>query len=242
MIEVVLRGLRIRTTRTVLTGLAVVLGVAMISGTFVLMDTTMSAYSDIFRAAYVEADAVVVAEAPFGPTGTTKPTIPADLVDEIRALPEVERAHGYIDAHAQLTEADGTPIGTESEEASLFGIPTGDLDAMNPLSLVRGAWPDGEGAIVIDEATATANDLRIGATVGLVARQPLERYEVVGIVRFADAETLGPIQFAAVDLPVAQRIFDKPAGVDEIDVAARPGTSIDTLLAAPSGPRPARPR
>ena len=52
--------------RQSLSALAVVLGVAMISGTFVLMDTVMSAYSGIFSTAYAHTDAVVVARSPFG--------------------------------------------------------------------------------------------------------------------------------------------------------------------------------
>ena len=225
MIDVVLRGLWSRKRRAALTAVSVVLGVAMICGTFVLMDTVMSAYSDIFRTAYVHTDAVVVAESPFGAVGATKQPVSASLLGRIRALPETRTAHGYLDAHAQLTDASGTAIGESSEEASVFGLPTGELDAMNPLSLVRGTWPTGTHDIIVDEATATTNHLRVGTTVGLVARKPLERYRVAGIFRFAGAVTLGPTQFIAVDLAVAQRIFDKQRLLDEIDVAARPASA-----------------
>ena len=232
MIEVIVSGLAARKVRTLLTAAAVALGVAMISGTFVLMDTTTSAYSQIFNSAYAHTDAAVVAKTPFGATGATKTALPAGLITQIRALPEVQRAHGYIDAHAQLTDAAGTAIGKSSEAATLFGLATDDLDAMNPLTLVRGTWPHGAGQSIVDEATAKANHIGVGATVGLVARTALERYRVVGIFRFAGAQTLGPTQFVALDLPVAQRIFDKQAMVDEIDVAARPDVSAAELIAA----------
>lgn len=235
MFDVVVRGLLSRKWRTLLTALAVVLGVAMTSGTLVLMDTAMSGYSGIFSTAYAHTDAVVVARTPFGATGTAKQPVPAALLDRIRKLPEVQRAHGYIDSHAQLTDTAGTAIGTSSEEASVFGLPTGELDAMNPLSLVRGAWPTGAAEIVIDQATATKHHLAVGTTVGLVARKPLARYRVVGIFRFAGAATLGPTQFAAVDLSVAQRIFDKQGWFDEIDVAARPGVPVNRLINALHG-------
>ena len=107
MFNVVLRGLWARKWRTVLTALAVVLGVAMISGTFVLMDTVMSAYSGIFSTAYEHTDAVVVAQSPFGAIGAAKQPVPASLLYRIRALPQVQKAHGYIDSHAQLTSASG---------------------------------------------------------------------------------------------------------------------------------------
>lgn len=232
MFDVVVHGLLARKWRTLLTALAVVLGVAMTSGTLVLMDTVMSGYSGIFSTAYAHTDAVVVARTPFGATGAAKQPVPAALLERIRKLPEVQRAHGYIDSHAQLTDTDGTAIDTSSEEASVFGLPTGELDAMNPLSLVRGTWPTGAAQIVIDQATAAKHHLVVGTTVGLVARKPLQLYRVVGIFRFAGAATLGPTQFAAVDLPVAQRIFDKHGSFDEIDVAALPSIPTNRLITA----------
>lgn len=73
MFGVIMAGMAARRTRALLTAAAVVLGVAMISGTFVLMDTVMSGYSQIFSTAYVHTDAVVTAQAPFGAIGTAKP-------------------------------------------------------------------------------------------------------------------------------------------------------------------------
>jgi putative ABC transport system permease protein len=238
MLGVVVRSLWSRKWRAALTALAVVLGVAMISGTFVLMDTATSGYSAIFHTAYLHTDAVVVADSPFGATGAAKQPVAASLLDRIRTLPQTQRAHGYIDSHAQLTDAAGAALGGSSQQASVFGIPADALDAMNPLSLVRGAWPSGTGQIILDQATATKNHLGVGSTVALVARKPLERYRVVGIFRFAGATALGPTQFAAVDLTVAQRIFDKQGWFDEIDVAARPGVTAGQLVTALRGIAP----
>lgn len=232
MIEVLLRSLLVRKARVVSTVAAVILGVALVSGTFVLMDTVMAAYARIFDAAYVNTDAVVVPQAPFGATGASKPTVSASLLDDINALPEVEQAHGYIDAKAQLTDDAGVLLDDTTEEANVLGIPTAELDAMNPLTLISGAWPTGEGEIAVDAATARANDIGIGSRVGLVARQPLQTFRVVGTFRFADATTLGPVQFLALDLPVAQRVFDKPDMLDEIDVAAGDGVTVDALVEA----------
>ena len=52
MITVILRGVVGRKLRAVLTAIAIVLGVAMISGTYVLMDTTMRAFDQVFETAY----------------------------------------------------------------------------------------------------------------------------------------------------------------------------------------------
>ena len=144
------------------------------------------------------------------------------------------RAHGIIDDHAQLVATDGEALGTAGGdmETLAFGIASTELDAMNPLRLVAGRWPAAAGEIVVDAATATSDHLRVGQSVGLVARTPLRPYRVVGTFRFAGAANLGPVQMIALDLPVAQQILDKAGVVDEIDVAASSGVTTPQLVAA----------
>ena len=56
MIRVALRGLLGRKFRAILTALAVILGVAMISGTFVLTDTINRAFDSLFTDSYTGTD------------------------------------------------------------------------------------------------------------------------------------------------------------------------------------------
>ena len=90
MTAVILGGLRIRKLRAVMTALAIVLGVAMISGTYVLMDTTLHAFNSIFATAYSKADVVVVGKSPISGVGVSAPPVPATLVTRIRALAQVQ--------------------------------------------------------------------------------------------------------------------------------------------------------
>ena len=59
MRRVALKGLWLRRGRALLTALAVVLGVAMISGTYILTDTIDSAFKTLFTESYAGTDAVV---------------------------------------------------------------------------------------------------------------------------------------------------------------------------------------
>ena len=52
MLGVALKGLATRKLRASLTGLAIVLGVAMISGTYVLTDTINNGFNTIFETSY----------------------------------------------------------------------------------------------------------------------------------------------------------------------------------------------
>ena len=59
MIKLALRGMAERRLRSALTGVAVLLGVAMIAGTYVLTDQIHAAFSDINRTANQGRDAVI---------------------------------------------------------------------------------------------------------------------------------------------------------------------------------------
>ena len=59
MIRVALRGLAGRKLRATLTAFAIILGVAMVSGTYVLTDTIDKAFDNIFSETYANTDAVV---------------------------------------------------------------------------------------------------------------------------------------------------------------------------------------
>ena len=64
MIRVALRGLAGRKFRAALTALAIVLGVAMVSGTFVLTDTIDKAFDTIFVESYSNTDASITPNSP----------------------------------------------------------------------------------------------------------------------------------------------------------------------------------
>ena len=110
MTAVVLKGMAARRLRAALTAVAIVLGVAMISGTYVLMDTTMHAFNNVFTTAYAKADAVVVGRTPMTGTHTNAQPVAAALASRIRALPQVSDAQGFIDDKAQIRDGKGAAI------------------------------------------------------------------------------------------------------------------------------------
>jgi len=48
MVRLIVRGLLARKLRTILTSVAIILGVAIVAGTFILTDQINSAFDDIF--------------------------------------------------------------------------------------------------------------------------------------------------------------------------------------------------
>ena len=75
-----------------LTAFAIVLGVAMVSGTFVLTDTIKAAFYDRLRDVYANTDAVITGKSAIcddnnGNGARRAPSLPASLLDRVRALP-----------------------------------------------------------------------------------------------------------------------------------------------------------
>ena len=90
MIRVALKDLLGRKLRLTLTSLAIVMGVAMVSGTFILTDTINAGFKAIFTTAYANSDAVVTGKAVFGGTQNA-PSFPASTLARVRGLSEVWR-------------------------------------------------------------------------------------------------------------------------------------------------------
>ena len=76
MIRFALKGMLARKLRTALTALAIVLGVTMVSGTFVLTDSIDKAFDSIFSSVYQGTDATITGKSAFDlsdGSGTTAP-------------------------------------------------------------------------------------------------------------------------------------------------------------------------
>jgi putative ABC transport system permease protein len=239
VIRVALRGLLGRKLRAALTAIAIILGVAMVSGTFVLTDSIDRAFDNIFSDVREGSNAVISGKSAFDLTegsGATAPSFDESLLTEVDAVPDVAEAEGSVDGEAQLIGDDGKAIVYGGAPNLGFSIAEGD-SRFNPLQLVEGAWP-ADGQVVIDQATADKEDFQVGDTVGVQGAGPAQELDISGIVKFGSVSTIGGATLAGFDLPTAQRIFDKEGKLDEIAVAAKPGVSDDALVAQLRGVLP----
>jgi len=236
VIRVALRGLLGRKLRAILTALAIILGVAMMSGTYVLTDTIDKAFSTIFDESYAGTDVVVSgkgADIDFQGTSATAPPVDEALVDEVRALPDVEAASGSVadETNTKIIGSDGKAINTQGAPSLGFGIdPSPEAQRFNPLNLVEGTWADADGEVVIDAGTADREGYQVGDTIEIATIQPKQDFEITGIARFGDVDSLGTATFAIFDLPTAQTLLDREGQVDSISVAGVDGTTPEQLI------------
>ncbi|HYK07693.1 MAG TPA: FtsX-like permease family protein [Gaiellaceae bacterium] len=232
MTKFALKGLLGRKLRTALTALAIVLGVAMISGTYVLTDSIDSAFDTIFTEVRKGSSAVITGKAAFDlseGSGASAPAFPESVLTTVRGVDGVALAEGSVDSDSTtLIGRDRKAVVNGGAPNLGFAIAQGD-SPFNPLALVEGDWP-GPDEVVIDSGTAKDEDFKIGEVIGVQAEGPVEQLEVSGIVRLNASISIGGATLAGFDLPTAQRLFKKVGKLDEIAVAASAGTSDAQLI------------
>ena len=127
MIRAELGGLLGRKLRTILTAVAIILGVAMVSGTFVLTDSIDKAFNSIFTDSRQGSDAVITGKAATATpdNGSTAPTISESLLAKVQALPDVAAAEGNVGGEAHLIGPNGKAIVFGGAPNLGFSIPRG---------------------------------------------------------------------------------------------------------------------
>ncbi len=236
MTRVAVRGLLGRKLRASLTAIAVVIGVAMVSGTYILTDTIRSAFNTVFTEAYKNADAVITGRSAIstgngGDTRGQAPSLPASLLPRIQGLPQVAQASGSISDSAQIVGHNGKVVSSGGAPGLAFSYsPAGAR--FNPLSLASGNWPTAPGEIDIDANTASSKHFSVGQQIGVIARGPVQKFKIVGTVKFGGVSSLGGATMVILTLPEAQKVFHKQGLLDQITIASRSGTSPTALVKA----------
>jgi putative ABC transport system permease protein len=228
MITVALRGLVSRKLRAALTAIAIILGISMISGTYVLTDTINSSFTKIFQQANRKLDAVITSKTTVSSNnGRTPPPLPARLLPIVRHTSGVAAAEGEIGDSAQLYDLKGNVItSTTGAPSLLLSIPSARFRSS---TLVLGHWPHGR-QLVVDKGFFTRHHLHLGQTVRLAAAIPVERFTIVGDIKFGNVSSLGGATLLEVDLATAQRLTGKQGHFDQISVIAGSGVSPRDLV------------
>jgi len=228
---VALKGLLGRKLRAVLTAVAIVLGVAMISGTYVLTDTIKSAFNTVFTTVYAKTDAVITGKSALGTSNNgLPPSFPESLLGKVQKLPGVADASGGVSDLAHLVGRDGKVISGHGAPGLAFSVHPKGSQRFNPLTLTAGSWPVGPHQVAIDANTASKDHYAVGDTIGVIGRGPVTQYTVAGIVKIGGVSSLGGATMAIFDFATAQRIFHKEGKLDGIDIAAKPGVKPSELV------------
>ena len=192
MIAVALKGLAGRKVRALLTAFAIVIGVSMVSGTFILTDTMQKSFDGLFTASYDKTDAVISGkEIVKNSTSGSGVTIPAALLAKVQALPEVEAAGGQVSPQeanvADIIGRDGKNVAMESLGGSIDPA----TRAFSPLKLKTGAVAQGprrgrrSTPAPPPSSTTRLGDTVVVSTLGKRTRLPAHRHRLLRRRRLA---------------------------------------------------------
>jgi putative ABC transport system permease protein len=233
MTRIALHNLAARKMRTALTAVAIVLGVAMVSGSFVLTDTISKAFDSIFTSAYRDTDAVVTGRKLVDWSASGNATVSDRLLVRIRSHESVADAAGSIvdiggdSTKANIIGRDGEPLDNGSPTFG-FGVDP-DRPRFNPMTIVEGRWADGPGEVVVDADTAKSQGFRIGDRVRAAANGPERSFRLVGTAGFGDVASLGGATIAVWDVPTARSMLGI-RGYTTVSVEAKEGVGAERLV------------
>ena len=240
MLTVALKGLAGRKLRASLTAISIVLGVAMISGTYVLTDTINNGFNTIFTQSYQNADVVITGKAAFDTANGNSvepPSMPQSLLPKMQHLPG-RRARGRLGDHEQ-PEADRD----DGKVISTGGAPTLGLlghsqrAAVQPHEADRGSLAARRARGRDRQGDRERQGFHVGDRIGLQAFGPARTLRITGIAEFPNV-SVGGATFAILDQPTAQVLFHKPGQLDAIRVQSKAGVKGRARVPDPAAARP----
>ncbi|MGV9420471.1 ABC transporter permease [Streptomyces sp. NPDC003674] len=238
MFRTALRNVSAHKARLLMTVLAVMLGVAFVSGTLVFTNTVSDAFQKSSAKGFDQVDVAVRPEyqdSKGDQVGRT-PELTRALLDRAAATPGAASATGVVTGFTAIAGKDGKLLGDGWQSAG--GNYWGAKDARYPL--VGGHAPRGRGEVLIDARTAERAGFKVGDTVRLSVDGPVLTPRVSGIFSTDDGNVAAGGSLALFDTPTAQALFGKKGTYDEIDVKAAAGTSQSALKAALDKALPSR--
>lgn len=207
-----LRGLAAHRTRLGLTVVAVVLGVAFVSGAMIFSATLTRAYDAMFATAGAGADAVVRPRQALGGDGDAGAPIPASVLAAVSRVDGVAKAHGSVSGFAGVLDRRGDLV-TGAQDTPQLGVDWTDDPDFGAMDLVAGRGPRTATEIAIDADTAKKTGYRVGDRVTVALRGPSREFTVSGIFRFGGSGVIGGSSMTAFEPATAGRLLTGRSGV-----------------------------
>ncbi|MFE9684988.1 ABC transporter permease [Streptomyces sp. NPDC002701] len=230
MLRTALRNVLAHKARLLMTVLAVMLGVAFVSGTLVFTNTISDAYQKSSAKGFDQVDVAVQPEytEDKGDKLGKDPELTQALLEKAEKAPGAENAIGVVSGFTAIAGKDGKLIGGGFQ--SQGGNYWSDKDPRYPLS--SGRAPSGKDQVAIDAETAKRAGYQVGDKVRLSIDGPVLTPTISAIFTTDDGNVAAGGSLALFDTATAQQLFHKTGTYDEIDVKAAPGTSQTALQAS----------
>ncbi|MFE1408397.1 ABC transporter permease [Streptomyces sp. NPDC058770] len=228
MFRTALRNVLAHKARLLMTVLAVMLGVAFVSGTLVFTSTISEALRDSALKGYADVDVAVQPDSSQTGPGA-RPSLDRKLLDKAAEVPGAESASGTVTGFTAIADKNGKLIGHGFSTRGGNYYP--GADGKDPRYPMRdGSAPHGAGQIALDSRTADEAGYEVGDTVRISVDGPVRKTTLTGIFTTDDGAVTAGGSLALFDNATAQKLFTGPGRYSEIHVKAAPGTSQAALL------------
>ena len=236
MLRTTFKGLVAHKSRLFTTALAVVLGVAFMSGTLVLTDSLGRQLETLSEDTYAEADVFVRSEAAFSvEREPVRAPVDASLVDAVAETDGVEAVAGRVEGWAQIVGSDGEPLGGGTTDAPNLGGNWITVEQLNPFELAEGSAPAEDDQVVIDRGSATEADLAVGDDATVLTTAGPVPVTISGIATFGDSDSMLGMSSVLFTDAAAQTLVGEPGTYSGIAAVAASGVDPASIVDDLSG-------
>lgn len=229
------RGIAARKARALSTAGAVAAAVAFLASSYILTDTVNVGIKQQTDAATAGVSAVVTDARGFGGSVLTgAPTLPASLVQRVRAVPGVIAADGVVEGYAMPLDRNGHM--TSALGGLGLSIPADPR--LRLVDLQTGSWPQGPDDVVVDAGTAA--DLRLvpGSVLRVALARGVQNFTVTGTVGFGGAQNIAGLSLVGFDQTAASALLgsgDTIAAVEAVGAAGVDPAGLQARIAKAVG-------
>lgn len=228
MTRVSLRNIMAHKLRLALTVLAVVLGTAFISGSFMFTNSLSNTFDSAVSNAFTGVDAAV------SPKDENAPGITAEQRQELRDDPDVRAVNISSQQTVVVANENSEAFQTGGGMSALFPYYPENQYVGEPSTLVEGDAPVGPDQVVISQGGAEAHGINIGDKIIVVDSSNRNTMEVVGIYEPALSANMGGSILLEMDEAAYLERYNPDGLVDQLKVAANniePQALVDHLNA-----------
>ncbi|MET7695811.1 FtsX-like permease family protein [Streptomyces sp. NPDC005483] len=222
MFRSVLRSVLRDRHRFVLPALAVLIGVACVSGSLLYTQSLARGAAQVQRASRPDVSVEVRPTAGGAPPGEA-------LLRRLAALPGVAAARGTLRGRAFLVGRDDTLVGSPSADFGVNFVPDGHgVDPRYPMA--EGHPPVGPGEAAVDQWSARRAGYRVGDRVRIVAAGEVRQVRLSGVFTVYDPAITAGGTLIAFDESAARSLFaSAPGRYASLTLTAAPGTAAPAL-------------
>ena len=213
------KSLRARWGRNMFIALAIALGVSFVAGSFVLADSMRATFDDLFDELSEDLDLQVrtVLDGVGATDEAVRDPVPAELLQEVAAVPGVGEAIGEYQRFALIVDPEGEAVTTGG--APTLGLAWHDTNLAGAIDITDGRAPSGLTEVMIGKDTADDVGYEIGDQVPVIFDQGQQVFTLTGLVARDDGSSFGGATTALFDAEYAGEILGAEGVYDAISIA-----------------------